>query len=254
MLGGRVVAGEKVTVGRVDHDLVPRRVVAAPPRLTVLGVEPVARQAATTGGVGKRIVHKLEIDLIADLDLALPRRDADRHHAHRRRGHATRRTVGRDCGRARQDLPGEEHTTGERHIGGVAGRGGEQAGIAGLPPGRPRGNPHGSQRPGIGREERPRSRVTGLFGAAFTLRRQLARHAGPSLEGWGRLRDVEEQILLRRQVGKRRGEGLVNLLEELPAGPLGLGLLPRGHRLADVLLDGRRRLDEGVERRIWHDA
>ena len=46
----------------------------------------------------------------------------------------------------------------------------------------------------------------------------------------------------------------MNLLEQLPARPLGLGLLARDKCLADVIFDHGRSLDERVERGIRHDA
>jgi hypothetical protein len=77
--------------------------------------------------------------------------------------------------------------------------------------------------------------------------------AGPRLGGRRVLGNVEEQVLLRGKLGERRRERLLHLLEDLPAGPLRLGLVPRCEGHEDVAADLLRRSGEGLERGVGHD-
>jgi hypothetical protein len=157
----------------------------------------------------------------------------------------------------RQDVPSvaiaDGNATGDRRAIGVAGGRREQTGATGRAPGPPGADVNGRQRPGVADEQRRRF---GGGGAGLCLR--PAAHPGSRslaiLQGGLILRDVEEQIVLGRQVGERRRERLVHLLEELPTGPLGLGLFSRGDGCRDI--DRNRGGDghECVEGRIGHDA
>ena len=225
----------------------------------MLRFEAIRGQPPAPGTVTVGLFEELHVHMVGSLDRPLTCQGLDSHEPERGRRDRALVPVGLERGLARDHAPFPGEPLHHLRTIGVAWHRREPATAAGRAAGLTWRDSHGGERPRLGSEQQRRPggtrRLARLRGVVVAATRGQ-RHAGRPrlrLDRQGRLRDIEEQVFLGRQVGERRGEGLVHLLEQLAARPLGLGLLAGGERLEDVALDRRGDGHERVERGVGHD-
>ena len=190
--------------------------------------------------------------------IGFPRDHLDRHHADRVCRHLARgRTgIGIESATSLDHPPRKQHSLRDRYAERVASNCRELARATRRPPRMPGGDPHAVQRAGIERQKWRGGRwgLTGHpDGVVWLARQRLTANAGTIAERRRQSGDVKKDVVGRGQVGERGHKRLVHLLENLPAGPVGLRLLPLIERRENLRLKRRGSRDERIERLVGDD-